>query len=206
MKLLPIPGAPGYRVDCENQVVYRYNGFLKKVNDRTKYKTVNIMVGGERFVTTVFRMMYCAQHNIDVTRIPKGTCIAMYNGIVTAVSRKDVSDKRMATIMTRRKNMDLWRRNTRLIEQYYDGDTEPMLAELQNIEKAVRTWFVQTYGLCEERADIVSSYGVNKYLDRLAAGFPSPYIMGCVIRYARGENARIAKQGIFIDTQEVIEI
>lgn len=108
MKLLPIPGAPGYRVDCENQVAYRYNGFLKKVNDRTKYKTVNIMVDGGQFVTTVFRMMYCAQHGIDIRKIPKGTCIAMYNGIVTAVSRTDMSAKRLATVKARRKNMDQW--------------------------------------------------------------------------------------------------
>lgn len=206
MKLLPIPGAPGYRVDCENQVAYRYNGFLKKVNDRTKYKTVNIMVDGGQFVTTVFRMMYCAQHGIDIRKIPKGVCIAMHNGIVMAVSRTDMSAKRLATVKARRKNMDQWRKNTRLIEQYYDGNTEPMLAELQHIEVAVRRWFVQAYGLCQERADIVAAHGVNKYLDRLAEGFPSPYIMGCVIRYARGENSRIAKQDAFLDNKEIIEI
>lgn len=132
--------------------------------------------------------------------------IAMHNGIVTAVSRTDMSAKRLATVKARRKNMDQWRKNTHLIEQYYDGNTEPMLAELQHIEAAVSRWFVQTYGLCEERADIVAAHGVNKYLDRLAEGFPSPYIMGCVIRYARGENSRISKLNSFMDNQEIIEI
>ena len=206
MKLLPIPGAPGYRIDCESQVAYRFCGFLKKINDRTKYKKVNLVIDGQNFVTTIYRMIYCAQHNIDITKIPKGMYIAMRNGIVTAMSRKEIQDKRYITIKTRRKNFEQWQRNTYLINQYYNGDTQPLLNELQSIEKAVKFWFVNTYGLSDERAEIVSAYGVNKYLDRLADGFPSPYIMGCVIRYGRGENARISKQRTFVDDMKAIEV
>lgn len=66
MTLLPIPGAPGYRIDCENQVAYQFKGFLKKINARTKYKTVSLYIGGQTFVTTIYRMMWCAQHGADI--------------------------------------------------------------------------------------------------------------------------------------------
>lgn len=206
MKLLPIPGAPGYRVDCENQIAYRFNGYLKKINGRTKYGVVNIQVDGQKYVTTVFRMMYCAQHGIDITKIPKGVNISMRNGIVEVLSRDDINRKRFTTIRTRQKQMEQWKRNTELINRYYDGNTKPMLDELQKVEKSVKYWFIDTYGLCEERAEIVAAYGVNRYLDRLAKGFPSPYIMGSVIRYGRGENARLARQNDFIDNMQVIEV
>ena len=207
MKLLPIPGVPGYRVDCENQVAYKFTGRdLRKLSCRTAYKVVSVMVDGQAVVTTVYRLMYCAQHGIDLTKIPKGICIAMRNGIATVVTRQEVQAKRFITIRTRQKNMEQWKRNTDLISQYYDGNTEPLLKELQDIEKKVKYWFISTYGLSEERAEIVSAYGVNKFMDRLADGFPSPYIMGCVIRYGSGENARISKQRTYIDDMKVIEL
>ena len=205
MKLLPIPGAPGYRVDCENQVAYRLKGYLWRINDRTKYKKVTLRIDGQPFVTTVYRMMYCAQNGIDITKLPKGTCIALRNGIVTAMTRKECGDKKFITIRQRQKSLEQWKRNTALIDSYYNGDTEPLLKELQQIEKAVTRWFTYTYGLSEQRAEIVAAYGVNRYMDRLADGFPSPYIMGSVIRHGRAENKRLAQQRECIDIGEVIE-
>lgn len=206
MKLLPIPGAPGYRIDCENQIAYQLKGYLKKINDRTKYKVVHLVIDGLSYSTTIFRMMYCAQHDIDITKLPKGTCIAMRGGVATAVSRQEIQNKRYITIKTRRANLEKWKRNTELINQYYDGNTLPLLSELHDIEKHVTHWFINVYGMCEERAEIISAYGVNKYMDRLAEGFPSPYIMGSVIKYARGENKRIGKQRKFNDNMQVIEL
>ena len=206
MKLLPIPGAPGYRIDCENQVAYRLQGWLRKINDRTKYKVIHIMIDGQPYTTTIYRMMYCAQLGIDITKIPKGTCISMRGGVVTAVTRQEIQNKRYITIKTRRANLEKWKRNTELISKYYEGNTQPLLTELQDIEKHVKHWFINTYGMCEERAEIVSAYGVNKFMDRLAEGIPSPYIMGSVIRYGRGENARLSKQREYVDNMKVIEL
>ena len=205
MKLLPVPGAPGYRIDCENQVAYKFNGYLKKISDRTKYKVVNLHIDGQQHVTTIFRMMYCAMHGIDITKIPKDVCIGIRNGVVTVVTRKEATEKRFHNIR-RRQDLDKYMRNTELIKLYYNGDTQPMLDELQKIEKYVKFHFINTYGLSEERAEIVAAYGVNRYLDRLAEGLPNPYIMGCVIRYGRGENNRLSKQRTFIDNMQVIEL
>ena len=206
MKLLPIPGAPGYRIDCENQVAYRVNGYLWKVNSRTKYKVINLYVNGKEIVTTVFRLMYCAQNGIDITKIPKGVVIAMRNGKATAITRQEVARKRSITIRTMKRKKETWQRNTNLINQFFNGNKKPLLSELQNIEKSVKFWFIETYGLNAERAEIVAAYGVNRYLERLRDGCPSPFIFGSVVRYGRGENARISKQRDFTDDMQTIVI
>ena len=206
MRLLPIPGAPGYRIDCENQVAYRLCGYLKPLKDRTIYKKVGIMIDGHKVMTTIYRLMYCAQHNIDIMKIPSGTCIAMRNGLAQVVDRTEANNKKFITDKTKRLNVEKWKRNIEKIGKYYDGDTQPLLDELHDIELKVKWWFINTYGLSEERAEIVSAYGVNKFLDRLADGSPSPYIFGSVLKYGRGENARIARQRRYIDNMNVIEI
>ena len=207
MKLMPIPGLPGYRVDCENQEAYQLKyGILKQVKQRTKYKIVNVSSGDFQTSTTIYRMMYCAQRGIDITKIPPGTYIGMRHGVAMVISSEEAQHNRYTTHRCRDRNLEKWKRNTDLISKFYAGDKEPLLEELKDIEKRVKNHFIWTYGLCEERAEIVAAYGVNRYLDRLADGFPSPYIIGSVIRYARGENARIRKQKTYNDDMKVIEI
>lgn len=204
MKLLPIPGASGYRVDCENQNVYRFCGYLKLIKPRTKYKILTINTAGKTVSTTVYRMMYCAKNKIDITKIPSDVCVCMSNGSLSVRTRSETARDRNTSSKSRHGNIEQWRHNTELINKYYNGDTEPLLNDLQNIEKLVCNWFVNTYGLCRERAEIVSAYGVGCYLDRLADGFPSPFIFGSVLRYARGENMRIRKAKEFKDNMQVI--
>jgi hypothetical protein len=207
MKLLPIPGLPGYRIDCENQVAYEMKyGVLKPLKERTKYKVVNVSSSGYSTATTIYRMMYCAQHGIDITKIPPGTYIGMRHGVVLVTNRDEMNQNRHTPKKTRERNLEQWRRNTDLINRYYAGDTEPLLDELKDIEQRVKHHFVWTYGLCEERAEIVAAYGVNRYLDKLTEGFPSPCIIGSVIRYARGENSRLAKQRHYDDNMKPIEL
>ena len=207
MKLLPIPGLPGYRIDCENQVAYQLKyGVLKEVKQRTKYKVVNIYSNGLSTATTIYRMMYCAQNGIDITKIPPGTYIGMRHGVVLVTNREEMNQNRFTPKKTRERNLEQWRRNTDLINRYYAGDTEPLLEELKDIEKRVKHHFVWTYGLCEERAEIVAAYGVNRYMDKLSEGFPSPCIIGSVIKYARGENGRLAKQRKYEDNMNPIEL
>ena len=203
MTLLPIPGAPGYRIDCENQVAYQFKGFLKKINARTKYKTVSLYIGGQTFVTTIYRMMWCAQHGADITRLPKGVNISMRNNVVTAISKSEVQNKRR---MTRQANKERWQRSADLISKYYNGDVQPLLDELQSVEQSAKRWFMSTYGLSEDRAEICAAYGVNRYLDMLKEGFPSTYIMNSVIHYGRSENNRIRKESALVDDMQAIVI
>ena len=206
MRLLPIPGAPGYRVDCENQEVYNIKKSIKKLKTRTVYKSLNLRIDGHAIPTTVFRLMYCAQNGIDVTKIPPHTCIGLYNGVATVVSRTELQKKRHITIKERNKNLEKWRVNYDLIIKYYKGNTLPLLNALKKVEIKVKLWYIERYGLSNERAEIVAAYGVNKYLDRLAEGCPTPYIFSSVLRHARTENKRMSYQRHYIDDMEVIEL
>ena len=205
MKLLPIPGLPNYRVDCENQEVYLFRGYLRRIPSRTKYKIVSLFLNNKNLTSTVFRLMYCATNQIDITKIPSDICIGMKNGQLVVRTRSQLAMSRNEE-KKKKKNLEQWNHNVQLISQYYSGNTEPMLQELQNIEKKISFWFIETYGLCKERADIVAAAGINCFLDRLADGFPSPYIYGSVLRYARCENNRIRKLSEFKDNMKVIEL
>ena len=91
MKLLPVPGAPGYRVDTENRQAYSMKrGILRPIKFRTKYKTAVLTINGKAYGTTIWRMMYCVQNAIDITKIPSDLCINLTNGILTVASRSDI--------------------------------------------------------------------------------------------------------------------
>lgn len=206
MILLPIPGAPGYRVDCENQEVYSIGNTIRRLKHKSAYKSLSISVDGKQIGTTVYRLMYCAQHSIDVTKIPPGTCIAMRNGMATVVSRSDIQGKRIATLRTRRKNLDDWKRNVGIIAKYYDGDTKPLLNKLHGIEKMAKEYFINTYHLSNERAELIAAYGIDKYMNRVNEGTPSPFILSSVIRYGHSERRRQKRQYTYYDNMQPIEL
>ena len=68
MELQTVPDVPNYRVDVENGVVYKMAyGRLVEVNMRSRYKSFTIKVGGRTVGTTLYRMMYCAINQIELT-------------------------------------------------------------------------------------------------------------------------------------------
>lgn len=173
---------------------------------RTKYLVLSCQNDGFTLTTTVYRMAYCAKNNIDITKLPSDICISLRNGILTALTRKDIVNDRFVTNSAKKAYQEVWKKNIELIDKFYEGDTEPLLQELSKVEKRVAWWFVDTYGLSMERAEICSAYGVNRYLDRLSAGFPSPCFFSSVKRYALRENNKMAKNKPFIDNFEVIDL
>lgn len=196
MKLLSIPNIPNYQVDVENGVVYtmRY-GRLKEVKTRTKYKSFTIKVNGQTIGTTLYRMMYCAINHLDLLKIPSDICISMENGKLVVLDRSMVLKKSNDARKRNAERMEQIKANMKLIELYYDGDVQPILDYLHNVEKSLVFHFVEIYGLCQERAEIIVANGVNKYLDKLKEGVSSFAIRTSVMRFAKGENAKIIKQG-----------
>lgn len=191
MKLLPIPGAPGYRIDCENQVAYSLKKTLRELKHRTKYKVLAIQVGGMQLQTTVYRMMYCAQNGIDITKIPPGTCIGYIAGKVTVTDREEIMERAKKTAAKSNPKYKEWKHNIALLNKYYRGDSGPLLEKLKDIEKSIKLKYVTDRGLCEERAEIVAEEAVNRYLDALADGYPSSDIFGQVYRYSKVINLRM---------------
>jgi hypothetical protein len=200
MKLLSIPNIPNYQVDVENGVVYmmRY-GRLKEVKTRTKYKSFTIKVNRRTIGTTLYRMMYCAINQIELTKIPSGICISMENGKLVVLDRSMVIKKTNDARKRNTERMERIKANMKLIERYYDGDVQPILDYLHRVEKSIVFHFIDVYGLCQERAEIIVANAVNKYLDKLKDGVSSFAIRASVMRYAKGENAKIIRQCEFND-------
>lgn len=201
MKLLSVPNMPNYQVDVENAVVYTMKyGRLKEVKMRTKYKSFTIKVNGQTFGTTLYRMMYGAINRIDITKIPTELCISMENGKLVVLDRSMVLKKSNAARKRNEERIEQIKTNMKLIEGYYNGDVHPLLQKLQEVEKSLVFHFIDVYGLCQERAEIIVANAVNKYLDKLKEGVSSIAIRASVMRYAKGESAKIIRQCEFNDS------
>lgn len=188
MKLLSIPNIPNYLVDVENGVVYtmRY-GRLKEVKMRTKYKSFTIQVNGQTIGTTLYRMMYCAINQLDMLKMPSDICISMENGKLVVLDRSMVLKKSNAAKKRNEETMQRIKANMKLIENYYNGDVQPILDYLHKVEKSLVFHFIDVYGLCQERAEIIVANAINRYLDKLKEGVSSFAIRASVMRYAKGE-------------------
>jgi hypothetical protein len=207
MRLIQVPGATGYRVDLENQQAYSMkSGILRPISFRTKYKKAVIHIGGKAYGTTLYRMLYCAQNNTDITKIPSDICISQNNGKLTVMDRAQVKKKSDKARKLAQPQIDRLQANIDLIKQYYMGHTKPMLDYLRKAEKQVAEHYIFMYGFSKERAEIVVGIAVNKVLDRLREGFPNPHIKGMIFRYARNESNRLMRQKELFDERQIIEI
>lgn len=206
-QLLPIIGAPYYRVDIENKVAYSMrNGILNPMKFRTKYMTSTLHIDGKIIGTTLYRMMYCAQNHIDITKIPSDICISMRGGKLQVMDRSGVNRNDSRTRERKEHQLERAKKNLELIQKYYAGDVSPLLRYLKRIEDDVTNEYMFMYGLCKERAQIVSGNAINQYLDELKRGTASFYIKTYIFKIARRHNANIRRNRVFIDNMEVIEI
>ena len=202
MKLLSVPNIPNYQVDVENGVVYKLKyGRLKEVSMRTKYKSFTIQVNGKTIGTTLYRMMYGATNQIDITKIPTELCISMENGKLVVLDRSMVVRKSIQAKNKSAERLQQIQKNIKMIEDFYAGNTSPMLSYLQYLEKSLVSYFVWIRGFSQERSEIIVCNAINKYLDKLEDGVQSFAIRASVMRYAHGENNKLIKQ---CDLQENI--
>lgn len=204
MELLSVPRVPNYKVDVDNGVVYKMSyGRLKEVKMRTKYKSFTIQVRGRTVGTTLYRMMYCAINQIELTKIPSDICISMEDGKLVVQDRRMVRMKTEAAKKRTMEKMERVKSDMDLIEMYYRGDVEPMLVYLGKVEKSLTYHFIEVKGICRDRAEIIVGNAVNKYLDKLKDGVDSFRIRSSIMGLAYHENKRISdaikmnKQNIF---------
>ena len=204
MELLTVPGVPNYRVDVENGVVYKMAyGRLKEVKMRTKYKSFTLQVRGRTVGTTLYRMMYCAINQIELTKIPPDICISMEDGKLVVQDRRMVRMKTEVAKKRTKEKMERVKLDMDLIERYYRGDVEPMLVYLGKVEKSLTYHFIEVKGICRDRAEIIVGNAVNKYLDKLRDGVDSFRIRSSIMGLAYHENKKISsaikmnKQNIF---------
>ena len=191
--LVPIKGAPGYRIDMENEKVYSYrNGNLKELATRTKYKCLSITIDGKLIGSTVYRMMYAVQNDINLMKIPEGLCIGKdENGKIRASVRSQLAQR---AIQARWKDHNQFAKvcsDMQLIKDYYKGKPSKLLEKLHKLEEQTKRIWIYEHGLSEERADIISSMAVDSYLDSLDNGNPSIYIQGAIRKYSRYHDIRL---------------
>lgn len=203
MELLTVPGVPNYRVDVENGVVYKMAyGRLMEVNMRSKYKSFTIQVGGRTVGTTLYRMMYCAINQIELTKIPSDICISMEDGRLVVQDRGMVRAKTEVAKKRTAERLEQVKASMDLIERYHKGDVEPMLDYLGKVEKALVLHFMDVRGICRARSEIIVGNAVNLYLDELKEGVASFSIKKSVMSLAYSENEKM-KRAIKMNKQYV---
>ena len=194
MELLTVPGVPNYRVDVENGVVYKLAyGRLIEVNMRSKYKSFTMQVGGRTVGTTLYRMMYCAINQIELTKIPSDICISMEDGRLVVQDRSMVRAKAEVAKKRTAERLEQVKANMDLIERYYKGDVEPMLDYLGKVEKALVFHFMDVKGICRVRSEIIVGNAVNLYLDKLKEGVASFSVKKSVMSLAYSENKKMTR-------------
>ena len=194
MELLTVPGVPNYRVDVENGVVYKMAyGRLMEVNMRSKYKSFTIQVDGRTVGTSLYRMMYCAINQIELTKIPSDICISMEDGRLVVQDRSMVRAKAEAAKKRAAERLEQVKSNMELIERYYKGDVEPMLDYLDKVEKALVLHFMDVRGICRARSEIIVGNAVNLYLDELKDGVASISVKKSVMSLAYSENKKLSR-------------
>ncbi len=213
MKLIPVPGAPGYYIDCEGQKAYSCkNGVIHALTDRTAYRTLVVQIDGRPVGTTIWRLMYCATNNIPLTTIPNGFCITFdhkENRLVVK-EKKDTIEKAIQANGHSNKaarKLDNVLANIRLVKRYYKGDTEPLLNHLKEVEKKEQKRWQWMFGVSKTRAEIITSQAVNVYLDELANGFPDYCIKRRIRALSRKENRKMSRTNIYqVWMDKIIEI
>lgn len=191
--LVPIKGAPGYRIDMENEKVYSYrNGNLKELAVRTIYKSLTLRIDGKPVGSTVYRLMYAVQNDLDLLKIPEGLCIGKdADGNIRASVRSQLAQRALEARWKKRPQFDNLCSDIKLIKLYYKGDTSKLLEKLHKIEKKVKNDYMFMHGFSEEKADIISSMAVDSYLDSLEKGNPSIHIQHSISKYARFHSFRL---------------
>lgn len=189
MELLQVPHIPNYLVDTKNNVVYKMKyGRLLPVNMRTKYKSFTINVEGKTIGTTLYRMLYGAINQIDITKIPKGLCITMENGKLVVVERSYIVNKTNVSKKKAKERIEQIKKNMGMIEEYYKGNCAPIITYLNKLENSLRYHFILVRGYSQQRSEIIVGNAVNKYLDNLKKGDISFAIRANVLRLAYNES------------------
>ena len=212
MKLLPVPGAPGYHIDCENQIAYSSrNGYFRPMSDRTAYRKLNLLIDGRNCGTTIWRMMYCAINGLDINAIPTEFCISWDHrrNRLAVRERKDLAaaaNEASAKAARGRRRLDDVLANIKMVRKYYNGDTEPLLTHLRMVEKRECQRLQWMFGVSKTRAEIATSNAVNIYLDELADGYPSFCVAKRVRSLTIRENRSMSRNCEYQEWMKPIEI
>lgn len=175
MKLSKIPEFSNYRIDLDAQQVYKIkNGILYPVNQRTRYKSMMMRDDNNKSInTTIYRVIWCTIHNVKHSQLPPNTIIvADDNGRGAKVSSRSEIQVKRAEALRKRRSMTIQKiqKEVDMVEGFMNGNAEPLLNYLDEIEKKVAKHYTYVRGLSVDRADIIAMSAVQEYLEDLYKG------------------------------------
>ena len=146
MKLLPIPGAPGYRIDCENHQVYSVkNGVIKLMRPSRQFNEVHLYLNGMSIARSVARLELCATMGISIFKLTKDMCVVYEGGKPVVKTRAEIQGKGVRTRMSMKPDVEAVERSVSAIKEYRNGNKAPYVL------------------LCHEEAQRAIEYIVERY-------------------------------------------
>lgn len=170
--LKPVPGLKGFLCDTDNMVVYKCkNGVIRPLTPIGFYKKLSLYSEGKTCVTTLYRVVYCTEHELDIRKIPSNFCFSYDGKKVKVCERKDIV--KLAAEEKRKQqelSLEQAQKEFSLIKKYIKGNHAPLLFRLNDIVKNVQYLLRNRYGLSEDLASEYAEMGRDKVLERIEEG------------------------------------
>lgn len=117
--LKPVPGLKGFLCDTDNMVVYKCkNGVIRPLTPIGFYKKLSLYSEGKTCVTTLYRVVYCTEHDIDIRKIPSDFCFS-YDGKKVKVCERN-SGYKAANIEERKRKLQLVADEALMTKRYFE--------------------------------------------------------------------------------------
>lgn len=188
MKLLPIPGYPGYRIDILNHKVYSLKfGELRLLNVHKPYNEICLYRNGETYRHTLPRLEYCTAKGIDPLDLPKGTCIIWENGNAKVVDRCVLAQKTANTKKKEGQTIDELKSVLFAAEAWVQGDEKPYTMMVMEQSYKAKETFISRYHraetVIEEAVDAAVSSILDKMKDGIVTNNPRKFITSYIHSY-----------------------
>lgn len=150
---------------------------------------------------SVARVAYCAEHGIELTKVPSGTMFTIEDGVPKVIDHRYVAKKALATNLRHRKAnleyVDARIRYLQKVKGYMLGEVEAheVFEEIRKAGDELVPILASRLGTCEDTARVFVEEVELKCLDRVINGtfISSPYAY--ISRYAaalkKPRNSRI---------------
>lgn len=172
--LTPIQGLPGIYVDCEAMKAYvNRRGMLHELSIRQPFSKISFRTNGKNYCTTIYRLIWAAQHDIDYNKIPSNYCFSFADGEIKVMERADIARK---SAETRRKenqiNVAKAQEELDLIKGYNldHRKTKSLILLVTAYRPIVTAWMKYNFGLCDERAELYAEQAEALLMQRIKEG------------------------------------
>lgn len=198
IKLLPIKGFPGYRVDCKNHQTYSFrSGTIVMLKAHKPYDERGLKRNGETFLITQTRLEYCAMNGVDPTKIPKGVCIVRdENGQPVLTDRYEIARKSARTRKLNGQTIDDLEKVLTSAKAWQSGNKTPYTIMVNDMAHQTGRFFRERHHRSELVIEEAVDMAITSMLDKMEAGIltndPCKFTMSYI--YAHMTHIRCKKR------------